>query len=178
MHILYESYFVQKIYELDPLSKEMFLKRMAEAFRRYKKNLRVVYYDVYDNDEEQLKHCPPTVAQEDWEEFLKNEAMPEASGRRETGKKNRALLSYGHHAGRKSHAKIEQEMVIYIHFHSYALVFILPPLHVYKHKHQFLLVLQIAASPSTNISRRQVWEKTHRKKDGSISDATSSYFVS
>ena len=152
---------------------------MAEAFRRYKKNLRVVYYDTFNNDEEQLKNCPPSVAQEDWEEFIKNEATPEASGRRETGKKNRALLSYGHHAGRKSHAKIEQEMVIYIHFYSYALVFHVstcvqtPTISI-----KFVLVLQIAASPSTNISRRQVWEKTHRKKDGSISDATSSYFVS
>ena len=107
---------MQKIYALDPLSKETFLKRMAEAFRRHKKNLRVIYYDTFNNDEERMKNCPPTIAQEDWEEFLKNEATREASGRRELGKKNRALLSYGHHAGRKSHAKIEQEMVIYIHF--------------------------------------------------------------
>ena len=84
---------------------------MAEAFRRYKKSLRVNYYDTLNTDEERLKNCPPTIAQEDWEEFIKNEATPEASGRREAGKKNRALLSYGHHAGRKSHAKIEQEMV-------------------------------------------------------------------
>ena len=92
------------MYALEPLSKEMFIKRMAEAFRRHKKNLRASFYDIFDNDEERLKNCPPTVAQEDWNEFIKNEATPEASGRRKSGKRNRLLLNYGHHAGRKSHA--------------------------------------------------------------------------
>ena len=159
---------MQKIYELDPLSKEMFLKRMAEAFRRYKKKVRIIYYDTYDNDEDRIKNCPLKIAQEDWEEFVKNEATPEASGRRESGKKNRASLSYAHHAGRKSHAKVEQEMVIYIHFLS----------KMVKITTNIFYILQIVANPSININRRQVWEKTHTKKDGSISDATSSYFVS
>ena len=89
---------------------------MSEAFRRHKQHLRATYYDTFNNDEERMKNCPPTIAQEDWEEFLKNEATPEASGRRDSGKKNRSLLSYAHPTGRKSHAKVEQEMVIYIHF--------------------------------------------------------------
>ena len=106
------------MYALDPLSKEIFLKRMSEAFRRHKKNLRASFYDTFDNDEERMKNCPPTIAQEDWNEFIKNEATPKASGRRELGKKTRSLLSYAHHAGRKSHARIEHEMVSYIHFFS------------------------------------------------------------
>ena len=156
------------MYALDPLSKEIFLKRMSEAFRRHKKNLRASFYDTFDNDEERMKNCPPTIAQEDWNKFIKNEATPEASGRRELAKKNRSLLSYAHHAGRKSHARIEHEMVSYIHFFS----------KMVKITTNIFYILQIVANPSANINRRHVWEKTHTKKDGSISDANSSYFVS
>ena len=156
------------MYALEPLSKGVFVKRMAEAFRRHKKNLRAGFYDTQCNDEERMKNCPPTIAQEDWNEFIKNEATPEASERRESGKKNRSSLSYANHAGRKSHARIEYEMVNYIHFFSKML----------KITTNIFYILQTVASPSANINRRHVWEKTHKKKDGSISDAASSYFVS
>ena len=76
--------------------------------------MRAAYYDTFDNDEERMKNCPATIAQDDWNEFIKNEATPEASGRRTAGQKNRSSLSYAHHAGRKSHARVEHELVNYL----------------------------------------------------------------
>lgn len=105
---------MQKYYELDPLSKDLIIKKMSEAFRRHKNELRKNHYDRFITDEERLRNCPPKIAQEDWEVFITNESKLEAKEKRKRGKKNRSMLEYGHHSGRKSHAMITQEMVIFI----------------------------------------------------------------
>ena len=38
--------------------------------------------------------------------------------------------------------------------------------------------MQVVANPTKEITRRQVWEKAHTRKDGTISDTATSYFVS
>ena len=65
---------------------------MAESFRKHKNELRTRYYDKYDNDEDRLKNCPPTINHEDWDMFLKNEATLSAKERRDKGKKKQIIL--------------------------------------------------------------------------------------
>ena len=109
---------MQKRFELDPNTKDFYFKKMCESFRRHKTELRTKYYDKFSNYDERLKNCPPTVSQDDWEGFLKNEEKPGVSERREIGKKNRKGYNYGHHTGRTSHAVVEHDMVCLISFSS------------------------------------------------------------
>ena len=78
---------IQKYYELDPLSKDLIMKKMAEAFRRHKNDLRLKYYDRFITDEERMRNCPLKIAQDDWVEFIRNESKPEAKEKRNRGKK-------------------------------------------------------------------------------------------
>jgi hypothetical protein len=106
------SWFViQKYFELDPLSKDLMFKKMSEIFRGHKSDLRKNYYDIFNTDEERMKNCPPKIGKNDWEEFIRYESTPEAKEKRKKGKQNRSKLEYCHHSGRKSHARITQEMV-------------------------------------------------------------------
>ena len=87
------------------------MKKMSEAFRRHKNDLRLKYYDCFITDEERMRNCPPKIAQDDWVEFVRNESKPDAKEKRNIGKKNRSMLEYAHHSGRKSHAMVTQELV-------------------------------------------------------------------
>ena len=105
---------MQKYYELDPLSKDLIMRKMSEAFKRHKNDLRKNHYDHFITNEDRMRNCPPKIAQDDWDEFIRNESKPEAKEKRKQGKQNRSMLEYGHHSGRKSHAMITQEMVCVI----------------------------------------------------------------
>ena len=78
---------MQKRFELDPNTKDFYFKKMCESFRRHKTELRTKYYDKFNNYDERLKNCPPTISQDDWEGFLKNEEKPGVIERREICKK-------------------------------------------------------------------------------------------
>lgn len=51
------------------------LKGMSDPWRRFKSELRIDYYDIYDTHEERiaLTNTPPGVKSEDWIKFCEHE---------------------------------------------------------------------------------------------------------
>lgn len=104
--------YLQREYDIPNYVKRSVTLKMPEYYRRFKSDLRMDYLDKYPTIEEQEKHVPNGVREEDWKEFVRNESTPEAKAIRAQNAKNKKASKYVWGGGQKSAAEVEYEMVI------------------------------------------------------------------
>ena len=124
-----------------------------------------VKYMINNTDAERRRALPQYLKREDWETFVDSEGSLDAELRRRVGKAARASLKSPHTSGRKGQARVADELVslgISIYFSS-SMYYVLCNANVsFKH-------FQQQQHPEREVTRCEIFIKTHYKKDGTAS---------
>ncbi|KAH0642275.1 hypothetical protein KY290_035532 [Solanum tuberosum] len=83
---------------------------IREAWRRHRSDLKMTYYDPYDNDEVRMENRPGHIPECQFRELLKYWKFEKFKKMSETNTKNRKKLMNPHTAGKKSFALVRNKL--------------------------------------------------------------------
>ncbi|XP_049411172.1 uncharacterized protein LOC125874341 [Solanum stenotomum] len=102
--------YTKEKYIIPEAAKDWALVTIREAWRRHRRDLKINYYDPYDNDEIRMAKKPGHIPKCQYRELLKYWKSEKFKKMSETNTKNRKKLMNPHTAGKKSFALIRSKL--------------------------------------------------------------------
>ncbi|KAH0634059.1 hypothetical protein KY284_036845 [Solanum tuberosum] len=102
--------YTKEKYIIPEAAKDWALVTIREAWRRHRRDLKINYYDPYDNDEIRMAKKPGHIPECQYRELLKYWKSEKFKKMSETNTKNRKKLMNPHTAGKKSFALIRSKL--------------------------------------------------------------------